>query len=135
MDIESAFRTAARMNGEAAAANRAFVDRVVTVSTGALAISVTFRGEIAGGGAGHVWLLQGAWCALAFCSVAGVFMHRATVSAARRFIDAAARGEEDYDLVSPPHEAYILLQRLLCLAFPLGMAALAAFGVLNVGGA
>ena len=106
-----------------------FIDRVTTVSTGALAFSITFRNSIIGTGADFVWLLQVAWIALSICVVAGVFVHLSGASAAIRLAKGIEKG--DNTITADAHPFYYLLHLAVLFAFPAGLTAFTLFAVLN----
>jgi uncharacterized membrane protein (Fun14 family) len=113
------------------AATTIFIDRVVTVSTSALAFSMTFRSSIIGTSPSHIWLLKVAWIAFGICSVFGVLLHLATPSAIKRLIRDMRDGDVVGSAAGCAHPVYDLIYRLLVIAFPLGIFSLMAFGVLN----
>ena len=111
-------------------AHKTFIDRVITVSTGALALSVTFRSAIAGAGVRHVWLLQSAWLGLVVCSVGGVVMHLTTASTCKRLV--AAMQKDEHAVAAGPHPFYQILWIIILFCFPLSFAALSIFAIVNV---
>jgi hypothetical protein len=110
-------------------AQKTFIDRVITVSTGALAFSVTFRSVIAGADVTHIWLLKCAWIGLAVCSICGVLVHLTPASSYKRFMSAMEKGEPTIAMAA--HPFYNVLYVLILFCFPVSLAALAAFGVVN----
>ena len=111
------------------AATLLFVDRVVTLCSSMLVLSIAFRSSMLGPAATQVWLLKLAWVALATSTVCGVFLHLATASAAKRVI---LRLRVHYDDVSATaHPIYHFLYFLLLLSFPVGITALMLFGIIN----
>jgi hypothetical protein len=110
-----------------AVATLAFMDRAVTVSTWALALSITFRGAMAGG-ASHGWLLRGCWLGLGLTVVCGTGMHLGARSAASRAIAALRENH----LSAAAHPFYAGLEFLALAGFGIGFGCLVAFGIVNV---
>ncbi|MEM6821845.1 MAG: hypothetical protein AAF558_07905 [Verrucomicrobiota bacterium] len=129
MDIDTAWKRLSEMGDIKNAAISKFVDRVLTVSSSALAFSITFRGSLVGVGAQDVWLLKVAWVSLGLCSIVGVLLHLSQASAANRMIKKM-KGDlnERYAAANP---VFGFGFALLILAFPVGIASLMMFGLLN----
>ena len=130
MNTQATLNQLAGLSERKLAADKLFIDRVVTVASGALALSATFRSTIAGEGARHLWLLQGAWIGLAVAALGGVYLHRIESSTCRRLIIAIQQDE-----VAPaagPHPVFEPLWVVVQLGFALGLLALAAFAIVNV---
>jgi hypothetical protein len=102
-------------------------DRIVTVATAALAVSITFRGAIAGPGAMHVWLLKGAWIGLGLALVCGVFTHAGLINALERTIAALW----DNKKAAGSHDIYDTIQFLAIVGFIGGFVCLIGFGMVN----
>lgn len=106
-----------------------FLDRVSTVSVGALAFSVTFRNSIVGNGAEHVWILETAWICLTLSAVASVFLNLAGASAAIRLAERIAKDKSA--VASSAHPVFDFLQLIVLVTFPFGLITFCSFAVLN----
>jgi hypothetical protein len=129
MDTQSAWKKVGDLSEKKLASTVTFIDRVVTVSTSALAFSITFRGSLLSASPSHVWILKIAWIGLGISSIAGVFLHLAPASAYKSIMiqmkdNAEARGGK-------PHAIFKVLYFLMAIAFPIGLAALMMFGLVN----
>ena len=113
-----------------ATATLRFVDRAVTVSSGALAFSVTFRESIVGQFPEHLWLLQAAWIGFGISTICGVITHLGEVSALKRTMRALL-ADQQHRAAASAHPFYEFTYLLLLFCFPLSLAALLAFGVFN----
>jgi len=136
MSIESVVNNVEQLSNQQHEARMQFIDRVLTVSSGALAFSVTFRDSVAGEAARAVWLLQLAWCLLALCTIISTYLHLSKASSASRLIKglqaAAARGDYESREIAGAHPVFQYGYEILKFAFLGAIAALAAFGVINV---
>ena len=112
-------------------ATKTFIDRVVTVSSSMLVLSIAFRKTVAGDAATNLCLLKIAWIALAIATVCGVFVHLAAASAGRRTLKMMKAG--DYYAEESAHPVFTIFYMVLLLAFPSGIVALMLFGVINLG--
>lgn len=130
MDIQSAMNKIAELSEKKLNAQKTFLDRVITVSTGALALSVTFRTSIAGGNPGSIVLLKVAWIAFGIASVAGVIMHLAPASACKNLVKEMESNLNSRSAV--PHWFFPVLWFAVLIAFPLGITCLVCFGVVNI---
>ena len=130
MDPQSTLNTLAKLSEMKIEAQKVFIDRVITVSTGALALSVTFRTSIAGGNPDFLWLLKTAWIAFGIASVAGVMMHLAPASACKNLVRDMQKGESTVAAV--PHWLFPVLWCAVLIAFPVGIICLMSFGVVNI---
>ena len=130
MQTDAIIKRLADLADQKRLSEQAFVHSVVSVSTGALACSITFRSFITGPGVEHIWLLKLAWGCLCVCCVVGVFMERAMAEACKRFM--AAMEKDENTIAERPHAIFEVLIWFLYIGFPAGMAALSAFGIMNV---
>lgn len=130
MDIQSAMNKLAELSEKKLNAQKTFLDRVITVSTGALALSVTFRTSIAGGTPSSLLLLKVAWIAFGIASVAGVSMHLVTASACKNLVREMAKGVDT--ISAQPHWIFDLLWFAVLISFPLGIICLVWYGVVNI---
>lgn len=126
---EEVMKTLEGLVARRVAANVAFADRVVTVATGFLAFSITFRSSLIGENPSLLGLLQAAWVCLGISAVAGVFIHQAASSAALAAIKRLQADEDEISAAS--HPAYDFLYDIICVAFPLGIICLLVFGIKN----
>ena len=135
MNYESTWKKLRELTLLKNTASHTFVDRIITVSTSALAFSLTFRSSILGSNPTSVWLLKTAWICLALSSITGVFLHLAPVSAAdnliRRMEQNVRAGGDGDEASASPHGIYEWYHRIMVLTFPAGLAALMAFGICN----
>ena len=129
MPIEATLKKLAELTGKNMETRQVFLDRIITVATGALAFSVTFRGSIAGS-AGHLWLLKVAWIAFGVVAICGALMHLAPISARTRLMRAIR--EDQNARASAPNPVFYLFWYGALIGFPIGVAALVLFGVLNL---
>ena len=102
-------------------------DRMVTVCTSALAISLTFRSSIAGTAPVHVWLLKTAWIGLAVATVGGVVLHLGMAASANALMRAIWNNQSS----AAPHKIYAAIQFLALAGFLVGFICLIAFGIIN----
>ncbi len=130
MNPQETLKILGDLANQKSAATITFVDRIITLSTSALAFSMTFRTSLVGVTPSHLWLLKLAWIGFAICSVFGVITHLAAVSAVKRAIKALKENDQIGTWASA-HPIYGLIYRFLVLVFPVSIAALMAFGVIN----
>jgi hypothetical protein len=130
MDLQETLHKVEELNEKKLKSETSFIDRAISVSTGFLAVSVTFRGSITSGAIGHVWLLQAAWGCLGVAAICGVFLHLRLASAICRIFPAMKN--EKMAATSGPHAIYELLFGALLVCFPVGVALLSVFGIINV---
>jgi hypothetical protein len=129
MDTQSAWNKVGELSEKKLASTVTFIDRVVTVSTSSLAFSITFRGSLLCSSPSHVWILKIAWIGLGISSIAGVFLHLAPASAYKSIMiqmknNTEARGGK-------PHIIFKALYFLIAVTFPVGLASLMIFGLVN----
>lgn len=106
-----------------------FIDRVITVSTGALALSITFRESLLSANPSHVWVLKIAWVSLCISAISGVFLHLAPASSVRAIL---SKMKDDPKAVGgTPNRIFKILFLSLFIALPAGLASLMIFGILN----
>lgn len=117
----------ATLSDQVHAARLAMVDRAVTLSSGALALSIAFRKDLVGMVPVDLWALKLAWVCFGIATVTGSFMHLARVSAILRI-----RWQDDDVWATKAHPLFAGNYRLCLTAFAAGMAALAWFGFHNV---
>lgn len=129
MNTEALYKKLAEMNDIKSESRDKFTDRLITVSTGALAFSITFRKALIGSDAEHIWLLKGAWIALAISAVCGVFLHLGGASAAIRMVKAMK--VDPNRAYAGTHPIYRLLYLAVVLAFPSGLIMFMLFAVYN----
>jgi hypothetical protein len=107
-----------------------FSDRVVTLSTAALALSVTFRNSIIVQQTSGVWLLKTAWIAFALAALTGIIWRLSKVvvhdAIAGAFDSGASRVR-----VSPGCFYHLCLAGCL-FGFVVGIVAFTVFGFLNI---
>jgi len=129
MNTQEVLKKIGEISDKKNAATLTFIDRVVTLSSSMLVLSIAFRTSILGPAATNVWLLKVAWVALAVSSVCGAFIHLSTASAGRRLL---IRMQANHDEGSASaHPIYTVFYVLLVIFFPVGIAALMAFGIVN----
>ncbi|MEI6605139.1 MAG: hypothetical protein WCP35_07505 [Verrucomicrobiota bacterium] len=104
-----------------------FMDRAVTVSTAALALSITFREKLAGARPAQMWLLKGCWIGLGLTVICGTVIHLGPGSAAMRAVEALRKNQH----AAAAHPIYARLEFLALAGFLIGFVCLVAFGIVN----
>jgi len=113
-----------------------FFDRAVTVASGTLVASVTFRSDIAGASPRALWLLVLCWFFLSVSCVLGCLLHLARARCAKLAISNLEAKYLGKERVGEPigfadvFFGWAFVALLFC--FPAGILALALFGALNV---
>ena len=110
-----------------------FSDKIITLSTGALTLSIIFRNSLTSNQPPkHLWLLQIAWSGFMMAVLAGTFW---SLSKYRVHRDMAGKlrtnGRGSY-LTAGPRWYYRFSRKLMMLAFPIAIVALTVFGILNI---
>lgn len=129
MNAQELLKTIGEISDKKNAATLTFIDRVVTLSSSMLVLSIAFRTSMIGPAATNLWLLKVAWVALAVSSVCGAFIHLSTASAGRRLLIRMQANHNEGS--ASAHPIYTLLYVFLVISFPVGIAALMAFGIVN----
>ena len=112
----------------------AFTDKIVTLSTAALTLSIIFRNSLTSNQPlKHLWLLQVAWVGFMLAVLTGTLWH---LSKYRVHRDMAGRlrtnhGGGTLEFVSP-RWYYRFARRIMMWAFPIAIVALTVFGILNI---
>ena len=105
-------------------------DRLATLSAAALALTVTFRKDLAGDGLEYVWALKASWLAFILAIIGFILVYLGRISIHRRAVIAARNPVLEVEIVLPPW--YFRLGRLLLLTgFLAGMMLLASIGIIN----
>jgi hypothetical protein len=107
-----------------------FLDKIVTLSAGTLALSITFRESIVGPKAAHVWLLGCSWVAFVVAVLAGTFWYLSKPRAHMEIASRIAQGERL--IMAEPSGVFTILYHVAIVGFLVGIAALSSFAVLNL---
>jgi len=105
---------------------RDFSNRVFTLATGALALSVTFKSSIVGGSPKFGWVLSGAWILLTVSILAQLW---AQLSQGLFFLSTACGMPKKDTQVEQKQLKWALAISWLC--FALGIIAICVFAVIN----
>lgn len=115
-----------------------FVDRVITLSTGALALSITFRTSFSKAEPTLGWILKVSWGAYVIAILAGVLLLFGRAESHRR----SAKLEKAKLKEPPPAKTYIITLPppawlspagwIMAISFLIGIVALATFAMLNI---
>lgn len=106
-----------------------FADRITTLSTGALALSITFRKDIAGASPAAIWLLQSSWAAFTIAVICCTIYRFSKAKAHAHIVQAVLKGETRGIMeVGLFYDICFLIARLTFLC---GVVALVAFAVKN----
>ncbi len=112
----------------------AFTNQIVTLSTGALTLSIIFRNSLTGNGQPtHLWLLQVAWSGLMLAILAGTLWH---LSKYRVHRDTAEKLRTNHNgspwVFVDVKWYYKIARKIMMCAFFIGIVALTLFGILNI---
>jgi hypothetical protein len=107
-----------------------FSDRIVTISIGLLALSVTFRNSVVGSYPDALWLIKVAWVACATSGIAGIIWRFAKVTVHHAISLELSRGAAVPS--AAPHWYQRLCFWLCVVGFIVGILALTIFGFLNI---
>ena len=132
MNLEAITKKIHNIGQQKNASTMRFVDKVVTLSSSMLVLSIAFRGSLVGTEPSGIILLKIAWVALALSTVCGVYVHLSVASSGSRTLKQM-KNHEDYDAHLQPHPIYTLFYMTLYFVFPLGIMSLMIFGVMNLG--
>lgn len=103
-------------------------DRLATLSAAALALTITFRKDLAGDGLEYVWALKASWLGFILSIIGFILVYLGRISMHRRAVIASRKPE--VDIVLPPW--YFRFGRIFLLAgFLSGMLLLAAIGAIH----
>ena len=105
------------------------VDKVVTLCSGSLALSITFRGSITGQNVSNIWLLQMTWIAFALAIITGTSYHFSKMKVHGEIAYRINKGESFGITTSGP--VFGLIFKACVCSFILGTISLVAFGVVN----
>jgi len=112
----------------------AFTDKIVTLSTGALTLSIIFRNSLTSNQPPtHLWLLQVAWIGFMMAILTGTLW---SLSKYRVLRDMAGKlrtnhGGSTWEFVHPKWY-YRFARKVMMWAFPIAIVALTVFGILNI---
>jgi len=112
----------------------AFTDKIVTLSTGALTLSIVFRNSLIGNQPPtHLWLLQLAWIGFMLAVLTGTLWHLSKYRVHREMAEKLRtnRSGGNWEFVRPKWY-YSLARKVMMWAFPIAIVALALFGILNI---
>jgi hypothetical protein len=115
-----------------------FVDRVITLSTGALALSITFRTSFSKAEPTLSWILKVSWIAYVIAILAGVLLLFGRAESHRR----SAKFQKEKMKEPPPVKPYTVTLPppgwlpkaawTMAVSFVIGIVALATFAIINV---
>jgi magnesium-transporting ATPase (P-type) len=110
-----------------------FVDRIITLSTGALALSITFRTSFSRPQAAHIWILQLCWIAflIAILSALAITLGRAIIHKRTANVYRSAKGPIN-KLLTPP-KWFIFAGWIMSSSFAVAIVTLAIFAIFNIG--
>jgi len=106
-----------------------FADRICTLSTGALALSITFRKDIVGNSPSGIWLLQFSWAALVVSLLCCTFYRFSKAKVHWELARHIASGASDG--VTSPGLFFSICFRLGCFSFIAGIVSFVWFAGLN----
>ena len=115
-----------------------FVDRVITLSTGALALSITFRTSFSKAEPILGWILKLSWGAYVIAILAGVSLLFGRAETHRRIAQVEKEKLKEplppmpYTVTPPPPRWLAKAQWAMVISFLIGIVALATFAMLNV---
>lgn len=109
---------------------KVYLDKLLAVATGTLALTVTFRGNIAED-ADHLWLLKLAWILISLSIVAALRLFLAKSLAIQRALRRAVRQGELEDANVHWFTEHVTWP-VARVAFPAGLICLTIFGMLNL---
>jgi hypothetical protein len=111
---------------------KVYLDKLLAVATGTLAITVTFRNSIAAN-ADHLWLLKVAWALISLSIVSALRLYLGKVLAIQKALKRAMDEGELKDA-----NVHWLTEHITWpiarVAFPAGLICLTIFGMLNLDG-
>jgi hypothetical protein len=107
----------------------AFADKIIALSTGALTVTVAFRGFIANNAMSYKSLILFAWCGFVVATVLGISIHLCAINFYGKMIRDITRG-----VYNPKQNAGRYFPHLfivMTLAFVFALSTLTAFGIYN----
>ena len=114
----------------------AFAERLVTLSTGALALSIAFRKSFSQPVPVHLELLRFSWIAFTVVILTSTLVQFGRITIYHRLAVAAGRAATDEDdthvIVAGPGWWHAPAKWIMLLAFPAAVIALAAFALYNL---
>lgn len=115
-----------------------FVDRVITLSTGSLALSITFRSSFSQATPVASYLLKVSWIAFVIAVLAALILilghaevHKRSAVTHRQGMDMPAPERPKSVIVSPAWW-FVCAKWIICISFLIGIIALAAFAIRNL---
>jgi hypothetical protein len=116
-----------------------FVDKIITLSTGALSLSVAFRSSFSGPIPHATWMLKCSWGAFVVAILVALIQlgNRAVIHklTAKRVLELAKQKPEDWPRegwIFYPPRSFGIAKWIMPVAFAIGIIMFAAFAVLNV---
>lgn len=108
-----------------------FCDRVITLSTGALALSITFRSSFAGASPVHLWLLKLAWICFTVAILAALVTHLGRSRSHTKVIQDLLQ-DSGRVIVGSPGRFFACAIWSMYVSFFLAIASLAGFAFINL---
>jgi hypothetical protein len=112
----------------------AFTDKIVTLSTGALTLSIIFRNSLTGNQPPtHLWLLQVSWIGFMLAVLTGTLWYLSKYRVHRDMAEKLRtnRSGSTWEFVGPKWY-YRLARKVMMWSFPIAIVALTLFGILNI---
>jgi hypothetical protein len=108
-----------------------FCDRVITLSTGALALSITFRSSFTGSSSIHLWLLRFAWICFTVAILAALITHLGRIRSHTKVISELLQ-DSGRVVVGSPGRFFTCAIWAMYASFFLAIASLAGFAFINL---
>ena len=112
----------------------AFTDKIVTLSTGALTLSIIFRNSLTGNQPPtHLWLLQVSWIGFMSAVLTGALWYLSKYRVHRDMAEKLRTNHSGstWEFVGPKWY-YRLARKVMMWSFPIAIVALTLFGILNI---
>lgn len=116
-----------------------FVDRIITLSTGALSLSVAFRSLFSGPTPNVTWVLKCSWAAFVVAILAGLMQlgNRAVIHklTAKKILELVKQDPKDWPSegwILPPPRSFDIAKWVMPGAFAIGIIMFAVFAILNI---
>ncbi len=107
-----------------------FADKICTLSTGAPALSITFRKDIVGSSPAALWLLKVSWAAFVIALLCSTFYRFSKAKVHWEIAQSILNGQSLH--IVSPGRLFSLCFRAGCLAFIAGVGTLVYFAALNI---
>jgi hypothetical protein len=110
-----------------------FVDRLLTLATGALALSITFRKSFSAPTPVHIELLKYSWIGFTIAIIACLVVQYGRITFHRNMAMAMYEAEKSGEeiVVGRPARWFQPAARLMVISFFVGVSCLAVFAILN----